>query len=159
MRAFFIGLFAALLFNPALALAANANAPWGQARAVEQTYARQKVVYDAAVGSEAAMRSIISRAVLLASLNGDDPFDSKIVIMLHGNEIPFFAIKNYAKYHELMQRAQSATHSGVIEFRMCRIAARGHGFEPADIHGFVTLVPMADAEIVRLQQAGYAYMR
>jgi len=27
------------------------------------------------------------------------------------------------------------------------------------IHGLVTLVPMADAEIVRLQQEGYAYMR
>lgn len=37
--------------------------------------------------------------------------------------------------------------------------AKGHGFEPADIHGFVTMVPMADAEIIRLQQAGYAYMR
>ncbi len=159
MRTFFTTLFAALLFIPTLAAAANPDAPWGQAHAVEQTYAKQKVVYDVAVNSEAAVRSVISRAVLLASLNGDDPFDSKIVIVLHGNEIPFFAIKNYAKYHELMQRAQSATQSGVIEFRMCRIAAKGHGFEPADIHGFVTLVPMADAEIVRLQQAGYAYMR
>ena len=32
--------------------------------------------------------------------------------------------------------------------------------EPEDIHGFVKLVPMADAEIVRLQREdGYAYMR
>lgn len=159
MRTFLTTLFAALLFIPALAAAASPDAPWGRAHAVEQTYAKQKVVYDVRVGSEGAVRSVISRAVLLASLNGDDPFDSRIVIVLHGNEIPFFAIKNYAKYHELMQRAQSATHSGVIEFRMCRIAAKGHGFDPAGIHGFVTLVPMADAEIVRLQQAGYAYMR
>lgn len=159
MRTFFITLFTALLFIPALAIAANPDAPWGHAHAVEQTYAKQKVVYDVAVDSEAAVRSVISRAVLLANLNGNDPFDSKVVIVLHGNEIPFFAIKNYARYRELMQRAQSATQSGVIEFRMCRIAAKGHGFEPADIHGFVTMVPMADAEIVRLQQAGYAYMR
>ncbi len=159
MRTFFITLLAALLFIPALATAANPDAPWGHAPVVEQTYAKQKVVYDVAVDSEAAVRSVISRAVLLANLNGNDPFDSKVVIVLHGNEIPFFAIKNYARYRELMQRAQSATQSGVIEFRMCRIAAKGHGFEPADIHGFVTMVPMADAEIVRLQQAGYAYMR
>lgn len=138
---------------------AAVDAPWGQARAVEQTYARQKVVYDVTTGSEATMRGVISRAVLLADLNGSDPFDSKIVIMLHGNEIPFFAIRNLAKYRELMQRAQSATQSGVIEFRMCRLAAEGHGFAPEDIHGFVTLVPMADAEIVRLQQQGHAYMR
>ncbi|HUW27398.1 MAG TPA: DsrE family protein [Sulfuriferula sp.] len=159
MRTFFITLLAALLFIPALATAANPDAPWGHAHVVEQTYAKQKVVYDVAVDSEAAVRSVISRAVLLANLNGNDPFDSKVVIVLHGNEIPFFAIKNYARYRELMQRAQSAAQSGVIEFRMCRIAAKGHGFEPADIHGFVTMVPMADAEIVRLQQAGYAYMR
>jgi intracellular sulfur oxidation DsrE/DsrF family protein len=155
--AVFALLFAALL--PNLVLAAETNAPWGHAKAVEQAYAKEKVVYDVAVDSEAAVRSVISRAVLLANLNGNDPFDTKVVIVLHGNEIPFFAIKNYAKYRDLMQRAQGATQTGVIEFRMCRIAAKGHGFEPADIHGFVTMVPMADAEIVRLQQAGYAYMR
>jgi hypothetical protein len=43
---------------------------------------------------------------------------------------------------------------------MCQIAARGHGVEPEQIHGFVKVVPMADAEIVRLQQEeAYAYMR
>lgn len=144
---------------PASGQAAESAAPWGHAKSVEQTYARQKVVYDVTVGSEAAMRSVISRAQLLADLNGSDPFDTKVVIMLHGNEIPFFAIKNYAKHRELMQRAQGATQAGIIEFRMCKLAARMHGFEPEDIHGFVTLVPMADTEIVRLQQAGYAYMR
>jgi len=48
---------------------------------------------------------------------------------------------------------------GIIEFRMCRIAAQGHGYAPRDIHGFVSMVPMGDAEIVRLQQEGYGYMR
>ncbi|MFO7541287.1 MAG: DsrE family protein [Thiobacillus sp.] len=145
--------------SPGLGMAAPADAPWGQAKAVHQTYAKQKVVYDVTVGTEDKMRSVISRAMLLADLNGSDPFDSKVVILLHGNEIPFFAIKNLAKHRELMQRAQSATLSGVIEFRMCRLAAEFHGFKPEDIHGFITLVPMADAEIVRLQQEGYAYMR
>jgi hypothetical protein len=43
---------------------------------------------------------------------------------------------------------------------MCKVAAKGHGFVPEDINGFVKMVPMADAEIVRLQQEeGYAYMR
>lgn len=146
---------ALLLPEPARA----AEAPWDHAKAVKQTYAKQKVVYDVTVGSESAMRSVISRAMLLADFNGSDPFDSKVVIVLHGNEIPFFAIRNYPKYRELMQRAQGATLSGVIEFRMCRLAAESHGFEPADFHGFITLVPMADTEIVRLQQEGYAYMR
>jgi intracellular sulfur oxidation DsrE/DsrF family protein len=155
-------MLASLLLAAALLLPewARANeAPWGHAQAVKQTYAKQKVVYDVTTGSESTMRGVISRAMLLADLNGSDPFDSKVVILLHGNEIPFFAIKNFPKYRELMQRAQGATQSGVIEFRMCRLAAEMHGFQPEDIHGFVTLVPMADTEIVRLQQEGYAYMR
>ena len=39
-------------------------------------------------------------AQLLADLNGSDPFDSKVVIVLHGDEIPFFAIKHLAKHRE-----------------------------------------------------------
>jgi intracellular sulfur oxidation DsrE/DsrF family protein len=144
---------------PASAPAAGPEAPWGRARLIEQPYSGQKVVYDVAVATEAAMRSVISRALMLTGLNGSDPFDSKVVIVLHGDEIPFFAVKNHARYRDLMQRAHGATLSGVVEFRMCRPAAQGHGLEADDIHGFVTLVPMADAEIVRLQQEGYAYMR
>lgn len=158
MRALSILIVVVGLF-PFIVSAAGAEAPWGRAKVVEQKYAKQKVVYDVAAESEAAVRSVISRAQLLADLNGSDPFDSKVVIVLHGDEIPFFAIKNLAKHRELIQRAQSATQAGIIEFRMCRIAAKGHGFEPEDIQGFVTMVPMADAEIARLQQEGYAYMR
>jgi hypothetical protein len=59
-----------------------------------------------------------------------------------------------------MHRAQSLTVGGMVQIRMCRVAAAGHDLEPDDIHGFVKVVPMADAEIVRLQQEeGYAYMR
>lgn len=141
------------------ALAAEAEAPWGRGKAVAQSYEKQKVVYDVMANSEGAMRSVISRAQLLLDLNGSDPFDNKVVIVLHGQEIPFFAVKNLDKHRELMQRAQSATQTGLIEFRMCKLAAEGQGFQPEDIHGFISLVPMADAEIVRLQQAGYAYMR
>jgi intracellular sulfur oxidation DsrE/DsrF family protein len=69
-------------------------------------------------------------------------------------------VANYDRYKELMVRAQSLTVGGTIHIRMCEVAARGHGLEPGDIHGFVEVVPMADAEIVRLQQEeGYAYMR
>ncbi|MBT9614422.1 MAG: DsrE family protein [Burkholderiales bacterium] len=143
----------------AMSAFAAPDAPWGRGQAIEKEYSKQKVVYDVAVGSVAALTSVLDRASFLSQLNGADPFDSKIVIVLHGNEIPFFAIKNFAKYKALMERAQSLSVGGVIEFRMCRVAARGHGFQPEDIHGFVTLVPMADAEIIALQQAGFAYMR
>lgn len=145
-----------VLSQPVLA---DSQAPWGSAKVLDIQYAKQKVVYDAAVNSVEALTNVLDRASYLSAINGADPFDNKIVIVLHGNEIPFFAIRNYARYKALMDRAQSLTVGGIIEFRMCRIAAKGHGFEPEDIHGFVSMVPMGDAEIVRLQQEGYAYMR
>lgn len=43
---------------------------------------------------------------------------------------------------------------------MCKAAAQLQGLKPEDIHGFVKMVSMADAEIVRLQQEeGFAYMK
>lgn len=148
---------AALAFS--LPAVAEHHAPWGTAKVVDTQYSKQKVVYDTAVKSVAALTSVMDRASYLSVLNGADPFDNKIVIVLHGDEIPFFATKNFAKYKALMTRAQSLTVGGIIEFRMCKIAAEGHGFKPEDIHGFVHMVPMGDAEIVRLQHEGYGYMR
>ena len=50
-----------------------------------------------------------------------------------------------------MQRAQSLVQSEALTIKMCKIAAQSQGFEAKDIHGFVEMVPMGDAEIVRLQ--------
>ena len=138
---------------------ADVSAPWGPAKISEKNYSKQKVVYDVSVKTVAQLENVLDRASFLSTLNDADPFDSKIVIVLHGDEIAFFAIANYMKYRELMARAQSLTVGGIIDIRMCRVAARRRGFEPKDIHGFVTVVPMADAEIIDLQKQGFAYMQ
>lgn len=135
------------------------DAPWGHARALEKEYSKQKVVYDVTAGSVTGLSSVLDRVSLLSQLNNADPFDSKIVLVIHGDALPFFAIKNTARYQALMARAYSLSVGGVIDFRLCRAAARIAGFQPQDFHGFITPVPMADAEIVDLQQQGYAYMR
>ena len=145
-------LLACLLLPTTLTLAAEGNAPWGHAQLDKVSYKPQKVVYDVAVSSVSAFTHVLDRVSYLNNVYQADPFESSIVLVLHGNEIPFFATKNYAKYKELMSRAQSLTISGNIRFRMCKVAAEGHGLKPKDIHGFVELVPMADAEIIRLQQ-------
>jgi intracellular sulfur oxidation DsrE/DsrF family protein len=140
-------------------LAADA-APWGRASVIEQVYSGQKVVFDTTSGTTAGLSSVLDRASLVSVLNGADPLDNKIVVVLHGGAIPFFAIRNYGKHKDLMHRAQSLSVGEVVEYRMCRAAARLQGLEPKDIHGFVKMVPMADAEIVRLQQEeGFAYMQ
>lgn len=148
-----------MVLAPSLA-AADGNAPWGRATFKEAAYAPQRVVYDVAVSSPAELEGVLDRVSYLNNIYQANPFDSSIVVVLHGDEIPLFAVKNHEKNRELMARAQSLTQAGPIQFRMCVVAARAHGYKPEDIHGFVQMVPMADAEIVKLQrQGGYAYMR
>jgi hypothetical protein len=155
-----LGLCVACLFSAPLLHAEEPLMPWGSASEINQLYSRQKVVFDTTTGSLAGLSSILDRASYMSQLNGADPFDTKIVIMLHGEAIPFFAGKNYGKYKELMARAQSLSVGNVIEFRMCKASAQLQGFKPKDIQGFIKMVPMADAEIVRLQQEeGFGYMR
>lgn len=150
---------ASLIFSPVV-YAEQPSSPWGSATEIEQVYSKQKVVYDAAADSVKSMTSVLDRASYLSKLNGGDSFDTKIVIVLHGEAINIFASKNYAQYKDLMVRAQSLTAGDVIEFRMCKASALLKGLTAKDIHGFVKMVPMADAEIVRLQQEeNYSYMQ
>jgi len=138
---------------------ADELSPWGHATTSSQpTYEKQKVLYDLTTGDAERLANILARTGYLSKLNGDDPFNSKIVVIIHGDAIPFFTIANIKQHQQLMGLAYSQTLNSVIEFRMCQASARLRGFKPADIHGFVSMVPMADAEIIRLQQEGYAYI-
>ena len=139
---------------------ANDNAPWGGAKLTETEYKPQKVVCDVHVKTVEAVESVLDRASFLSTITGADPFDQSIVLVLHGSELSFFAIKNYPEQKQLMQRAQSLVESEAITIRMCKIAAQSQGFSPEDIHGFVEMVPMGDAEIIRLQyEENHAYMQ
>ena len=155
-----IGLLLTCLLAPAVLVAADANAPYGHAKVDAVKYKPNKVVYDVAVSSVKAMTNVLDRVSYLNNVYEANPFDSSIVMVLHGDELSFFGMKTYKKHKELIDRAQSLVNSGNIRFRMCKVAAKFHGYEPKDIHGFVEMVPMADAEIIRLQQEeGHAYMR
>ena len=156
----FILLISILTSNTAIADSSADNAPWGGASLTPTEYKPQKVVYDVHVKTVAAIESVLDRASHLSTITGADPFDQSIVLVLHGSELKFFAIKNYPEYKDLMHRAQSLVESEALRIKMCKIAAQSQGFAPKDIHGFVEMVPMGDAEIVRLQyEEGHAYMQ
>lgn len=159
MRKIIMLLGLSLLFSSQLVLSAE-NAPWGGAVAKHYDYKPQKVVYDVNLNTLKAMNGVLDRASYLSKITGADPFDSSIVLVLHGGEIPFFARKNYKKYKDLIHRAQSLVASEVLKIKMCQIAAEGQGFKPENIHSFVEMVPMGDAEIIRLQnEENHAYMQ
>lgn len=153
-----------LLFILALVFPFSTNAdnyaPGTGAKILEIDYKPPKVVYDVAVNSVGKLTSVLDRASYLSKITGADPFETSIVLVLHGNEIEYFARKNEKKHQELMVRARSLVTAETLKIRMCRIAAEGHGFKPEDIQDFVEMIPMGDAEIVRLQtEEGHAYMR
>ena len=126
----------------------------------ETEYKPQKVVYDVNTETIEGLDSVLSRASFLSTITGADPFDQSIVLVLHGPEIAFFATSNREKYKELMQRAQSLVESEVLTIRMCKLAAESFGYKPEDINDFVEMIPMGDAEIIRLQnEEEHAYMR
>lgn len=136
------------------------SAPWGEAKESSSTYKPQKVMYDLTSGNINKIINILDRASLLNKLYNNDPFDSSIVIIIHGQSIPFFTKAQFKKYKKTITRAQNLTFGSNIEYRMCQASAKMQGFKPGDIHGFVKMVPMADAEIIKLHNdEGYAYIR
>lgn len=138
----------------------SVTAPWGGAGVAHTEYKPQKVVYDVHVSTVAKVESVLDRASHLSTITGADPFDQSIILVLHGPELNFFAIQNYDRYKDLMHRAQSLVASEALTIKMCKIAAVGQGHQPEDIHGFVEMIPMGDAEIIRLQyEEAHAYMQ
>ena len=95
---------ASLLMLVSLTVYADANAPWGSAEVTAIHYAPAKVLYDVDKGDMAALSNILDRVSYLNTLYGADPFDSSIVVVIHGGAIPFFGIRDFGKYKELMIR-------------------------------------------------------
>lgn len=154
-----LGIALASLFTLAQA-GEEAPAPWGTAAPVEQAYPGTNAVYDVRTGSPEGLEDVLDHAAYLSRVSGDDPFDSHIVLVIHGDALDLFAREHFAEHETLMTRARGLTLGGVIEYRICRTGAARRGYAPDDFHGFASVVPMADAEIVRLQQQeGYGYMR
>ena len=151
---------ALLLAGPGLSAQAGEPAPWGAAAPVEQDYPGLRAVYDVRAGTPAALRDVLDHAAYLSRMTDDDPFDSHIVLVIHGDALDLFARAHFVEHATLMTRARGLTLNGVIEYRICQAGAARRGYAPDDFHGFASVVPMADAEIVRLQQQqGYGYMR
>lgn len=124
----------------------------------QQSYAPAKVVYDLSSPDAAELNHILDRASLLQKVYDNDTFDASIIIVVHEGAIPLFAKAN-KKHRELMQRANSLSLGEIIQFRLCQASARMQGYNEKDFYNFVSMVPMADAEIVQLQNRGYAYLR
>ncbi|MEJ2454761.1 MAG: hypothetical protein P8103_11475 [Candidatus Thiodiazotropha sp.] len=125
----------------------------------EITYPPDKVVYDFSSPDPTALGSLLDRVGELQKLYANDPFEASIIIVVHETALTLFATEASRFQAELMQRAASLALGEIIQFRLCEMSARMQGLEADGFPDFTQLVSMADAEMVRLQQAGYAYLR
>ncbi|WP_018170060.1 DsrE family protein [Thioalkalivibrio sp. ALMg9] len=158
-RLLLILLAAASLLATPLVVGADDNLPWGSAEKMDRQYDPRKVVYDVYTSSPSELEGVLDRVSMLNNIYEADPFESHIVLVLHGAEVPYFTRDEFGEHEELMRRARSLTQAGNIEFRMCEASARLRGIDVEDVHGFVNVVPMADAEIIELQHEGYLLMQ
>jgi len=149
-----------LAFSGAAFSQADSNGLWGSAETLKIDYLPHRVIYDLTTGDAEEINFSLSRISYLNKLYASDPFESSIVVVIHEKALPYFAIEKYSENKGLMNRARNLTVGTTIEFRMCTVSAAFKGYAPKDIHGFVQMVPMADAEIIRLQlEEGYAYIK
>lgn len=125
----------------------------------EMQYKPARVVYDVSSHHAEELKNILDRASFLQRVYGNDPFESSIVIIIHEHAIPFFTNGKKNINKEFNDRASSLTAGEIIQFRVCQASAKMQGFTGKDFDDYIKLVPMADAEIVKLQNAGYAYLK
>jgi intracellular sulfur oxidation DsrE/DsrF family protein len=143
---------ASLAFAPVMGSASDELTPYGTAKVDMHEYPEINQVFDVNYEDPNALNALYSfvkntRAVV----------PGKTVVVTHGPELRAFAKENYDKYYGVMDRMAELSEMGV-EFRMCSNAMRAAGYEPEDMHGFVTVVPAGFPEIVLLQHEGYAYV-
>ena len=99
------------------------------------------------------IRSLIQP--LMEAPYNEAPEMMNIVVVIHGTEIVTLAKKNEAKYKEAVERMRYYHDLGV-KFHVCGMAMHDYDYTPADMQSFVTIVPSAMADLVGLQQQGYA---
>jgi intracellular sulfur oxidation DsrE/DsrF family protein len=126
--------------------------PYGTAKIDMHEYPKINTVFDVNYENPKDLNVLFSFV-----RNTNKPLNGSVVVVTHGPELRAFAKENYEKYAGEMDRMAELANEGV-EFRMCNNALRAAGYEPEDMHGFVTVVPAGFAEIAWLQHEGYQVM-
>ena len=130
------------------------------ARYVETPYASPKVVYDFYLDDPEKMAAALFWIRSLINPLSEPPYSfapefMDIKVVIHGSEIVTVAKKNYATYHDAVERMRYYAALGV-EFKVCNLAATDYGYRVEDFQEFIDVVPSAFSELVHWQQQGYA---
>lgn len=116
------------------------------------------LVADISVHSEADLEALLGRVEQLLERprkSGEAPLVS---LVLHGPEVEFFALKNYAQYREVVDHAAKLAALGAVDISICQTQMRNLGIADDEVPAFLRQVPYGPGEVERLLDSGYVYM-
>ena len=116
-----------------------------------------RAVLDITVHTIEELRVVFDRAGQLAMAPRPGEEADSVVLVLHGPEVEFFAISNYEKYRDIVDKAARLDAFEVVDVRICETMMSEYGLGPDDIPSFIEPVPFGPGEVERLQREGYAY--
>lgn len=114
-----------------------------------------RAVLDISVHTLEELRVLLDRAEGLAMRPQAQGEEASVVLVLHGPEVEFFSIRNYAKYKDIVDQAARLDAFDVVDVRICRTMLDMQGIERNDIPSFIEQVPLGPDEVERLRQQGY----
>lgn len=119
---------------------------------------RPHTVYDISLHEAKDLRLLLGRLEMLANQPRPQTDKPDIALVLHGPELDYFAIRNYAEHRELVDLAAKLDAFQAIEIKACRTMMRKLELEPTDIPAFIEIVPFGPEEVKRLEVDGYLKM-
>lgn len=128
-----------ILFVAALSVAALAQS-------------RHRVVVEQTTGGAAAYSSTLKNIENMIKAFGAEPVDVEIVC--HGPGIDLV----FSHDNQLATRIRALQKQGV-KFAACANTLKSRNIKPDRIFSFVTVVDAGTAEVVRKQEAGWAYLK
>jgi intracellular sulfur oxidation DsrE/DsrF family protein len=117
-----------------------------------------RAVYDITLHDADQLRVLLRRLEQLAERPNTRDVLPEIALVLHGQEVEFFALDNYEKYRDLVDLAAKLDAFQIIEVKMCQTRMRNLGLDSSDIPAFIELVPYGPDEVDRLVKEGYLTM-
>ena len=78
----------------------------------------------------------------------------EVTVVVHGKALPMLLKANTAQFERMAKMASNG-----VTFAACRNSMRRMKVEKADLHDFATTVDSGVAEVIRKQEAGWAYVK
>jgi len=81
-----------------------------------------------------------------------------VSLVLHGPEVDFFVLENYAEYKDIVDRAAKLAALGAVDISICLTQMRSRGIGRDDVPSFLRQIPYGPDEVSRLRSSGYVTM-